>query len=80
MSNKITLQFPIESEGQTLEEITLRRPTVGDMLNADREKGSEANKEIRMFSNLTELSLSAIESLDLSDYRKLQEAYQDFLS
>ncbi len=80
MSNIIKLRFPIESEGQTVAEVTLRRPTVGDMLHADRAKGSDADKEIKMFSNLTELSLTAIESLDLADYQQLQKEYQDFLS
>jgi hypothetical protein len=80
VSDTIKLDYPIETEGRTVSEISLRRPTVGDMLNADRGKGSEADKEIRMFANLSELPLTAIESLDLADYRKLQETYQDFLS
>ena len=80
MSSTIKLKFPIESEGRTLEEVTLRRPTVGDMLNADKGKGNEGDKEVRMFSNLTEIPLTAIEALDLADYRQLQEAYSGFLS
>ena len=80
MSETIQLDYPVESEGRTLSEITLRRPKVSDMLNASKGRGDEAEKEIRMFANLAEVAPSAIESLDLADYQKLQQAYQDFLS
>ncbi|EGG94653.1 hypothetical protein IMCC1989_2524 [gamma proteobacterium IMCC1989] len=80
MSETIELSYPVEVEGHKYSEIEIRRPVVSDMLVADRAKGNEAIKEIAMFSTLSELSPSVIEALDLSDYRKLQEAYQGFLS
>ena len=51
-----------------------------DMLAADSATGSDAKKEISMFSNLCEVEPAAIEGLDLKDYRKLQAVYSGFLS
>lgn len=76
----ITLDYPVTSDGQEITSISIRRPKVADMLAADSKKESDAQKEISMFANLCEVSPKTIEELDLKDYRKLQEAYQDFLS
>ena len=76
----ISLEYPVEMNGITVSELRLRRPTVRDMLAAEKAQGSDAEKEIRMFCNLCEVEPGVIESLDLSDYAKLQRAYQGFLS
>ena len=76
----IKLAHPIEVDGGPVSALQLRRPRVRDMLAADKAAGSEAEKEIRMFSNLCEVAPSVIESLDLADYTRLQETYKDFLS
>ncbi len=80
MTQTIKLDYPIAAEGRTIDEITLRRPKVRDMLAADGLAGSEAEKEIRMFANLAEMTPATIEALDLADYQALQEAYKGFLS
>ncbi len=76
----ITLKYPITVNNTAVSELTLRRPTVRDMLAADKMQGSDAEKEIRMFCNLCEVEPSVIETLDLADYNQLQQAYQGFLS
>lgn len=76
----IKLAYPVLVDGDTVNALQLRRPVVRDMLAADKAAGSEAEKEIRMFSNLCEVAPSVIESLDLADYTRLQETYKDFLS
>ncbi len=76
----IQLNYPVEAHGVTIDSLKMRRPKVGDLLRADKGKGSEAEKEIRMFANLTEQNPELVESLDLADYQKLQSAYKDFLS
>lgn len=80
METRVPLTHPVTVNGQELDHLTLRRPKVRDMLTADKQKTSDAEKEIRLFANLCEVAPEAIENLDLGDYRKLQEAYQDFLS
>lgn len=77
---KIQLNYPVELNGLTVNELNIRRPKVRDMLAADKSKGSEADKEIRMFANLCEVEPNVIEGLDLSDYANLQKVYQGFLS
>jgi len=73
----IALTYPLENGTKAL---TMRRPRVRDMLAAEKAKGSDAEKEIAMFSNLCEVAPSDIEALDMADYLQLQEAYRGFLS
>ncbi|MEG9884000.1 MAG: phage tail assembly protein [Hyphomicrobiales bacterium] len=49
MTQTIKLDYPIAQDGQTIEEIALRRPKVRDMLAANKGASGEAEKEIRMF-------------------------------
>ena len=76
----IKLTHPIEADGGTVSALQLRRPVVRDMLAADKAAGTEAEKEVRMFANLCEVTPSVIEALDLTDYMMLQETYRGFLS
>ena len=76
----IKLAHPIEADGGTVSALQLRRPVVRDMLAADKAAGAEAEKEVRMFANLCEVTPGVIEALDLTDYMALQEAYRGFLS
>lgn len=73
----IKLKYPLETGLAT---ISLRRPKVRDMLASDKTKGSDAEKEIALFANLSELSPDEISSLDMADYKQIQEAYKNFLS
>jgi hypothetical protein len=73
----IDLKYPTD---KGLSQITLRRPKVRDMIASDKSKGSDADKEVALFANLAELSPDEIASLDMADYKQLQDAYKDFLS
>jgi hypothetical protein len=75
---EIILDYPIEFEGATLSKITVRRPKVADVVAARKSKKDEAEQEIAMLAKLTELAPDAIESLDLGDYKKLQEVLSCF--
>ena len=46
----------------------------------DKAGGTDAEKEIRIFANLCEVSPDVIEGLDMADYRALQKVYEGFLS
>ena len=80
MSGPIKLKHPITLEGEDVTQLILRRPKVRDMLGADKQGGTDAEKEIRIFANLCEVSPAVIEELDLADYQALQGVYQGFLS
>ena len=76
----IKLTHPVLVDGDTVNALQLRRPRVRDMLAADKAAGTEAEKEVRMFANLCEVTPGVIEALDLTDYMTLQETYRGFLS
>jgi hypothetical protein len=80
ISNKITLDHPIQYNGVALKEISLRRPKVRDRLVVDRMTVSDAEKEILLIANLAEISREAIEEIDLADYAKIQKVLQNFLA
>lgn len=77
---KIKLTHSIEIDGAKVSVIQLRRPKVRDMLSVEKSVDNDAEKEIQLFSNLSELSPDNLLELDMADYAKLQKAYQDFLS
>ena len=77
---KIELTHSIEIDGAKIGVIQLRRPKVRDMLSVEKSVDNDAEKEIQLFANLSELSPDNLLELDMADYAKLQKAYQDFLS
>ncbi len=75
----ISLQFPITINSVEVRSLILRRPKVRDQLAA-QSGGSEMEREIRLFANLTEQTPEVIQDLDLKDYQALQEGFAGFLS
>ena len=81
----IKLINSIQLDGKEISEITLRRPKVRDRLAVDRlavdrSNLSDAEKEVQLIANLSDVPREAIEELDLADYSKIQKALSDFLS
>lgn len=75
---KITLDYPITVDGAKLNEITLRRPTVKDMRVARIAGKDDAAQEITLIANLAQVPTSAVESLDMADFVKVQRVLQGF--
>lgn len=80
MQSQVTvkLTFPVTVEAHTYNELKVRRVKVRDRRAAMKVGGTDADKEIRLFSILCEVPESVIEELDDADYVKLQEAYTSF--
>jgi len=77
--HNIKLNYPIESNGENISELNMRRSKVKDRLVVAKMKNSpDEEKEIRLFANLCEVQPAIIEELDESDYATLQKAYMDF--
>ena len=74
----ITLRYPVTHEGETISSLTMRRPRLRDLLAADRLRGTDAAKEVRIFANLCEVAPDALDEMDLADYAALQSAYRRF--
>lgn len=79
-SNSITLDSPVQHGGHEYATLTMREPKVRDSLAARKSGGSDADVEVRLFSNLCEVPPEVIEGMGMRDYLKLQAAYKDFLS
>ncbi len=81
-TTEIKLQYPITTkDGNKLERLCMRRPKVRDQVLALKsEKDSEYEAEIAMFANLCDIDPATVMEMDIKDYRKMQDAYSDFLS
>ncbi|MCX4026942.1 phage tail assembly protein [Spartinivicinus marinus] len=79
MSEIITLQYPVEKNGETINEITLRRPKTKDMKNIEKRGGGEITQSIHMIADLSGLDINTIEELDAADFQHLNEVVAGFL-
>lgn len=77
----IELQYPIKSGGKEMKQLVMRRPKVRDVrINEEQSKGvSDAEREVRLFASLCDVTPDMIDDLDMSDYGQLQGAYKGFL-
>ena len=75
---EIELQFPIDFEGGKLSKVELRRPKVADVVKARKGLKDEAEQEVALIAKLSGLPPAAIEDLDISDYKKMQEILSGF--
>ena len=78
-TESITLDFPIKVGGIETSSITIRRPLVRDMLKARNNK-NEAQAEMHLFADLCQITPDEVQTLDWSDYAKIQEVLRGFTS
>lgn len=72
----IPLKFPIQSGGNRIEQLTMRRGTRKDMKDAHKYSPDEADQEDFLFSRLCGVTLEDIDALDLADSKALQDAFR----
>ncbi len=77
---KIKLNSSIKVDGVEVNEISLRQPKVRDLLISNKKNVSEAEREVNLIANLSELPIESVEDLDLRDYLKIQNWLKDFLA
>jgi len=77
---KIPLRFPIEHLAKPLGALTLKRPTVGDLIDADGHGRGNAQTELNLLARISGLGPDAIRSLDLSDYDVVTDVLLAFKS
>lgn len=76
MTTTIKLKYPVKlATGQTLEQITVHRPCVGD-LRAVAQFGSDVEQEIALFARLAGLVPEDIDLLDFADYQAIQDWFR----
>lgn len=68
----ITLEYPVQLADKKLETVTMRRPTVGDMLDFPLTAASGLSEEAALIGHLCDLHSDDIRALDAGDYTVLQ--------
>lgn len=73
----IQLDYPITlADGKTLDTLSVRRVTVGDMRSVAHLK-TDVEQEIAMVAKVSGLVPEDIDLLDLSDYKKVQDTFRN---
>lgn len=80
MNQKIRLEYPITVDGVEYKELEMRRCKVRDRRLAEKNGGTDADKEIYLISNLCEVPPGVVDELDAADYAKAQKVLMGFLS
>ncbi len=75
----ITLKKPIEVDGQKVETLTMREPTVLDQKLAQSNAKTNVDMETQLFANLCGIPSDVVNGMKLSNYNRLQIAYSSFL-
>lgn len=80
MGAEITLYYLIKVSGQEISQITMRRPTVGDLKTINNNTDSKIDEDIKLFSRLCTPKLSHLdlEELDALDFQVLGVVLQNF--
>lgn len=72
----VKLKYPVRlATGETLTELKLRRPRVGD-LRAVAHLNSDAEQELAIFARVTGLVPEDLDELDLADYKQVQDWFR----
>ncbi|ROV57145.1 phage tail assembly protein [Neisseria chenwenguii] len=72
----VKLKYPARlATGQTLTELTLRRPKVGD-IRAAAHLNTDAEQELFIFARLTGLVPEDLDALDFADYKEVQRVFR----
>jgi hypothetical protein len=72
----VTLTKPSELNGVTLDQITLRAPTVRDIrISTQTSGGDDEQRELNLFASLAEVGVKDLEGLTYKDYNRLAVGY-----
>ena len=81
MSNRsetIKLEIPIQLADRTLEEVTMRRPTMLDVRKNPVKGYGDVEGEMKQIGALCDLRLEEMDLMDAADYGRLQDIYLRF--
>lgn len=76
----IALNRPLDVDGTKVTALRMREPTVADQLAMDEYKGGDVAKELFTLANLCQVTPDDLKKLTLKDYKKVQNAFLDFIS
>lgn len=75
----IPLSRAIDINGTKVATLRMRQPLVSDQRLMSKMQGDDAEREIKLMSNLCEVTPDDIQKLSMRDYKKVQGQYYDFL-
>ena len=79
----LKLVYPVTDNGTEYTELSIARPKVKDLLNAEAQCGSgddaESPREAYVFAHLAGVPLDVIRAMDMADYRAFQDIYRGFM-
>jgi hypothetical protein len=73
------LKHPFTVAGKKVEKLELRRPTVKDLRTMGRFGNSEEDKEIGLIATLCNLVPEDLDTMDLADYKAIQDSFRGML-
>lgn len=74
----ITLEYPVQLADRIMNEIIMRRPTMGDVLDNPVKGELDFAGEMQLYATLCDVRTEDMRGLDPVDYQKLQEQYALF--
>lgn len=80
LKKDIALTFPIALANATVETLSMRRPTVRELLLMEKHQGDDLEKDLYMMGLLCEVEETVLYKLDALDFIKLQECYKGFFT
>lgn len=69
----IRLEYPVQLADRLLEEVTMRRPLMGDMARHNLTANSSVAQEMALMADLCDLAPDEIALMDTTDFEKLQD-------
>lgn len=74
----ITLKKAIEVDGQKVETLTMREPTVLDQKRAQSGAKTGVDLDIKLFANLCGIPSDVFDAMSAPNYQRISIAYQSF--
>lgn len=68
----LQLEYPVQLADRTITDVTLRRPTLGDLLTHTITNASDIEGEVRLIAALCNLKIEEMRLMDAKDYFRLQ--------
>ena len=79
-SATVALNYHLQLADRQLAEVTMRRPTMGDLLDHEPKGPDDVEAEVELIGILCGLKREEMRLLDPTDYARLQDQYVRFLA
>lgn len=80
MTETIQLTNPIQIDGVQTCVLSMREPSVDDMLTIKKTAQTPEEQELSLFSNLCQVAPATIRSLKWKDYLRIQKAFSKMVA